>query len=456
MKGLKFMFMVFILSLALILIRCTPKYDLSILNVGVIDIETCEVSTSNIYIKDSLIVEIDASTRKDGKPSFEIIDGTGKYLIPGLWDMHVHIQDSTYLSMFLEYGITGVRDMGGCIENATDGCESLCPEQLNGWKEAIGLEELEGPHLVIAGKPLSGTGWPTSFPVSTREEVEFAFERNLKNKVDFIKVYENIPWDSYQEIARLSKLYNLDFVGHVSEPYLLSDILDLGQKSIEHLREPLLYSFTKDTSELENFMIADGYSEEDRVFVQPWLDDAENVVEAFKRNQAWFTPTMAVQYARSRYQDDLWINHPLRERMPPSVNDGMKKHIRAMMDFKDHKGDSLWWMALTKLVKRFNVENIGLLAGSDSACEGGLPGFTLHEELFLMVEEAGLSPIEALRTATINPCVFLGYEKSGKIAPSFYADLVLLDKNPLENIENTTTINTVIKNGKIQRRIPNK
>ena len=437
----------------LILIGCKnqpPEVDLLISNVSVIDVVSGRISVNqDVSIDDSIIVEIINSDESKLRAK-KNINGRGKYLIPSLWDMHVHIQDSAYLEMFLDYGILGVRDMGGCASQPTDGCESLCAEKLNEWKNAISEGTLAGPQLYIAGTQLSGTGWPTSASVSSVIEVRNAFEHNLRNKVDFIKVYEKIPWESYQEIARLSKKYDLDFVGHVSEPFLLSDILDLGQKSIEHIREPILYSFTNDSTVLENFMVADNYTEKDREFVKPWIDDAENVIDAFKRNQAWFTPTMAVQYARSRYRDEKWINHPLREQMPKSVSIGLKKHMARMEKNEDKKGDALWWMALKKLVKRFNDEGIGLLAGSDTACEGGLPGFSLHEELKLMVD-AGLSPLNALQTATINPVQFFKMKSAGKVKENYIANLILLDENPLESIENTLKINTVIRNGKIHK-----
>lgn len=446
MKGL----LVILLSLISISCHFERKGGIIISNTNIIDLETGEISQADVLIRDSAIALIsEANTIPIHANS--VIDGSDCFLIPGLWDMHVHIQDSTYLSMFLDYGITGVRDMGGCTNVPTDGCESVCPEFLNRWKAAIKDGKMDGPRLYISGTLLSGTGWPTSFPVSTKEEIEYAFQQNLKDRVDFIKVYEKIPWESYNEIARLAKLNDLDFVGHVSEPFLLSDILDLGQKSIEHIREPILYSFTKDSNELEKFMVADDYTLEDREFVKPWIDDAQNVIESFKRNQAWFTPTMAVQYARQRYDDTLWLYHPLRPQLPNSVTDGLHSHMNAMRANEDKKGDTLWWMALTKLVKRFSDEKIGVLAGSDTACQGGIPGYSLHEELFLMVEEAGLSPLKAIQTATVNPGLYFNLEKTGKIQEGYHADLVLLKENPLENIRNTLSIKAVIKSGKIVR-----
>ncbi|MCJ7465686.1 MAG: amidohydrolase family protein [Maribacter sp.] len=422
--------------------------DLIIFNVNVIDVITGDIiENQDVLIKDSTIVTILGKSENNGIYK-ERIDGTGKYLIPAFWDMHVHIQDSSYLKMFLDYGIVGVRDMGGCVSIPTDGCESLCPDILNKWKEKIHNGEIKGPELYISGPPLSGTGWSTSLAATSIEEVQNSFEIILNNQVDFVKVYENIPADAYREIARLCKIHNLDFAGHVSESLLLSEISDLGQKSIEHIREQILYCYTNDPNELESFMVEDSYSKEDREFVKPWIDDTQNAIEAFKRNKTWFVPTMTVQFARQRYNDSTWIHNPLRKQLPKSVNDVLIKYLERMRENQDKKGDSLWWSALQKLVNRLNDEGIGLLAGSDLTCEGGIPGFSLHEELKFLVN-AGLSPLQALQTATINPATYFGLNSSGKVEENYSADLILLNKNPLKSIDNTLSINTVIRKGKI-------
>lgn len=427
----------------------TKDIDLVISNVNVIDITSGYINENqDVLINDSRIAAI-INSSKSNRVYNQKIDGKGKYLIPAFWDMHVHIQDSSYLKLFLDFGIIGVRDMGGCILSPTDGCESLCPEILKDWKENINKGQLEGPNLYISGRALSGNDWPTSLNVTRAEEVQKQFEFVLNDQVDFVKVYDNIPADAYREIARLCQLHNLDFAGHVSESLLLSEISDLGQKSIEHIREQILYCFTNDPDALELFMVEDSYTLEDRNFVKPWIEDTENAIEAFKRNKTWFVPTMGVQFATIRHSDSIWIYNPLRQKLPKSVNDGFARHLERMRKATDVKGYSLWWMAHKKLVKRLNDEGVGLLAGSDIACEGGIPGFSLHDELRLMVEEADLSPIEAIKTATINPATYFGLISNGQIKEGFIADLILLEKNPLENINNTLSINTVIRKGTV-------
>ena len=115
------------LLLALTLASCTTKYDVIIREVNIIDIQSGSITTMDVLIKDSLIQSISSPGSIAAKGE-KTIQGKGYYLIPGLWDMHVHLQDSSYLRMFLDYGITGIRDMGGCVDHPTNGCESLCPE----------------------------------------------------------------------------------------------------------------------------------------------------------------------------------------------------------------------------------------------------------------------------------------------------------------------------------------
>ncbi len=426
--------------------------DLIITNVNIIDVVAGTIiENQDVRIRDSIIISISNNNNKS-KIFKNKLDGKGKFLLPGLWDMHVHIQDQSYLKLFLDYGVLGVRDMGGCVSIPTNGCESLCPDILNKWKSKINKNKQIGPELYISGQILSGTGWPTSLRASSIEDVQHNFAIILNSKVDFIKVYEQIPADAYREISRLCKKNNIDFAGHVSESLLLSEISDLGQKSIEHIREQILFCFTKDTNELEAFLTNDSYTKEDRIYVKPWINDAEQAIHAFKKNNTWFVPTMSIQFSRQRYNDSMWITNSLRSQLPQSVQQSFDDYIIRMKNNPDKKSDLLWWSALEKLVKRLNDEGVGLLAGTDIACEGGIPGFSLHEELKLMVEQAGLTPIEALRTATINPAQYFGLLKNGQIKENFIADLILIEKNPLESISNTMTINTVIRNGVIYRK----
>lgn len=445
--------LVFSLIFLTLFIGCAPtafdKNDLIIQNVNLIDVASGKIQEHmDVIVRDSKVLDIHSYDSLADAKAIEKIDGTDKYLIPGLWDMHVHIQDSSYLKMFLNFGIVGIRDMGGCASKPTDGCESLCSEKLANWRELVKTGQLEGPNLYIAGPVLSGTGWPSSLPANNIYEVQIGIQKLVELDVDFVKVYDKIPAETYREIARLCKLNNLDFAGHASESLLLSEISEMGQKSIEHIREQILFCFTNDPNELETFLEADNYSQDDKAFVKPWIDDAEIAIEAFKRNETWFVPTMVVQYANQRYNDSLWVNNPLRKQLPDSVNKGFTEHLTHSFENPDKNGYLLYWIALNKLVKRFNENKIGLLAGTDMACEGGIPGFSLHEELQLL-NSAGLTPLEALKTATINPAKFLNLPFNGQIKESFYADMILLNANPLEDIKNTLSINMVIRNGNI-------
>lgn len=448
MKGALPLIMIFLGGCAL---PSTESYDLIFRNVTIVDVASCSIQErKDVVVEGGKIIYVWDYDAERHTSADEKIDGEGKFLIPGLWDMHVHTQDSSYLNMFLNFGITGVRDMGGCVPEATDGCESLCPERLITWKALIETGKILGPAMFIAGPVLSGTGWATSLPARTIGEVRTSFSTLVQMNVDFVKVYEQIPPEVYREIAALSRENGLPFCGHISESMLLSEVSDLGQLSIEHLREQLVLCFTEDPDELELFLQEDNYTEEDRAFVKPWIADAPKALASFQKNNTWIVPTLAVQFARQRYADSLWINHALRKRLPESVNAGMLDHVNRMqgLSSKDKKSDLLWWSAQKKLVKRLHQLGIGLLAGSDIACEGGIPGYSLHEELQLLTE-CGLTPGEALQTATINPAKFLGLTHQGQIKESFAADMILLQSNPLESIRNTLGICAVIRNGQV-------
>lgn len=397
--------------------KIDEKFDLIVSNVNVINVETGEVSYyKDVFIKDSLIVQIKETKNHN---TSNTINGTGKFLMPGLWDMHVHLSDTTYFKMLLDHGVMGVRDMGGCLEYLPEDSKysgAYCPDKLYALKKKIRLGEINGPDMYLSGPHITGTGWPYDYPATTKEEVREAFAKLMESKVDFVKVYDKIPPEAYQEISRLSKKYNIDFAGHVSESMLLSEVSDLGQKSIEHYRVQVSFCFTDDPKEMKDMLDAFNTTEEELEFYRPYMEDAEKAIEAFKRNKTWFTPTMTVHFANGILsQDSGWVNHPLRKSLPEFIKKEFKKSLEESDQWTDKQKHSrmLNMEVLKKIVKRFNIEGIGLLAGSDSPAEGGIPGFSLHQELQLMVEEAGLSPLEAIKTATINPCRYFELEKKG-------------------------------------------
>lgn len=449
-----------IAAVAWLLIGCNSKSpllcELLIKNANIVDVVDGTLkSNQDVLIDSGKIIGIYGSGKSEiiaGKT----INGTGKYLIPGLWDMHVHLADSSFLPIFLQYGVVGVRDMGGNVAACTDGCESLSAVKIRNWKTMIANGSLAGPEIYFSGPTLSGTGWPTSLPARNEPELQASLDSLQKLKVDFIKVYEEIPLPVYLSMSQKAKAMGLDFAGHLPEAVLVSTAAEAGQKSIEHVREALLLCFAEDKEMLDDFLKADNYSAEDIAFVNKWIADCDLAIETLKNNQTWLTPTLAVEKSKIRYADSSWIQFTLRKQMPGSIASAFAEYLdsKRKLDSKEKQSELLWWNTQQLLVKKMHKNGVGILAGTDASCQGGMPGYSLHEELQLLFE-AGLSPLAALQAATLNPATYFNcLDTDGTVETGKTANLVLLGKNPLAEIGNTKTVEAVIFHGKALMEMP--
>ena len=372
----------------------------------------------------------------------EVIDASGKFLIPGLWDMHVHSvsyeNGRRFLPLLAARGITGVRDMGSPLEDML----RLRRETLEG--------KFAGPRLVVAGPLLQG---PLPFqlpfitsvhnPAEARRTVSYLKGRG----VDFVKVHDALPRELYFAIAAEATKQRVPFAGHVPPSVTATEAAAAGQRSIEHLggrfygvllscsgREAELTarirSIVRDALRALDEKREPDDSEIFRAgFTAPLLDSydetkAKALFSAFKKNGTWQVPTL--------------VALPLRE----AVSSGGG---RANLNAEDVRVGRLLVRKQFELVAAMQRAGVKILAGTDLPPDG----LTLHEELALLTE-AGLTPMEALQAATRNPAEFLGRLNSfGTVERGKIADLVLLDANPLEDIRNTRKIRAVFIGGKL-------
>ena len=345
------------------------------------------------------------------------LDGTGKFLIPGLWDMHAHHQATGQesLDLFLANGVVGTRDMGADVD-------FILP-----LRDRINRGELSGPEIVAAGPILDDrpADWPFRRRVTNAEEAREAV-RNLKSRgVDFIKVHDGTPREAYLAIAEEAPKLGLSFSGHVPFTVTVAEAADSGIKSIEHLANNRVFG---ECSGNEPYSAAG---------CQPLFDK-------LAAKGVWQTPTMTFFQAIP----DLFSGKPLghAEYASDSLLELTRKNVevskldeRALASLRASGKASL--AAIHDLHARGNR----FLAG----CDGIVPGFCLHDELNWMTE-ARLSPLQALQTATINPAIFLGREKTqGTIEVGKRADLVLLEADPLTDIRNTRRIAAVLVRGRL-------
>ena len=295
--------------LVLFLISCTSSRntstvnqqshaDILIQNVNIIDVESGGLlKERDVVITGTKISDISAHG-KNKLSATTTINGEGKYLIPGLWDMHVHTVDSSHLKLFVINGVTGIRDMGGAATMNFNGCESIDYKILMEWRKRIESGSMIGPKMFISGPALSNTGWHTSLNIQTPQEAIIAVRKIKSYGVDFIKVYEKIPNKTYSALASEAKIWGLDFAGHVPETVSLIEASDAGQRSIEHIRDALLMCFTNNREELLDFFRKDNWSKQDRDWGLKQFEQCPEIIKSFRKNKTWLVPTLTVERSK--------------------------------------------------------------------------------------------------------------------------------------------------------------
>lgn len=444
----------------------TTSVDTLISNVTIIDAVNQTQVEKDLAIRNNKILEI-SNTGSKNYITQNNIDGTGKFLIPGLWDAHVHLAYDTLLSesmlpTFIKYGVTSIRDTGGDIDKQEY------------WKKIASENQNTNPSVYISGPLIDGTpviydGSSTmarKLGVGSDDPNEIAkIATSLADRgVDFLKAYELLSPESFQELTKVAKEKNLKLTGHIPLSIDLIQAIDLGLNSIEHLRniemscagnwEELLEqrkSLLHNKDGLSGLALrANIHTAQRKVAVENQTEERTQIVlDKLKEKQVWQIPTLTIMTAgvkRPWTKQDWQASY---ENVPDTVANRWTAAIKGMIETPIDSAKVIYSNWLTQMVGEMNNHDIKILAGTDCPIYFLTPGFTLHYELELLVE-AGLTPMEALESATINPALYFGIENEyGSIEKNKYADLILLDKNPLENIKNTITINKVFKHGNL-------
>ena len=434
-----------------------PSTKLLILtHVTVIDVTGSPAKLDmSVEIRNHRIAAIGRTSAVVPPKDSEIVDATGKFLIPGLWDMHVHTgRKDIFLPLYIANGVTGVRDMGGDIEDPSGELSSLSGRyvQLSLWRAAIEEGSLLGPCLVIAGFLIDGFKWPGNIAATNAEEGRQAVDVLKKTGVDFVKVKSFLSKDAFLAIAAEARRQHMVLAGHVPDAVRVADASDAGQKSIEHLT-----GIAVGCSAIERQLIdekAQAFAARDRAryaSIEPraaaTFDPtiATALFSRFVTNGTWQVPTL-VELRRNALGDDSTNpgqnspeDEPLWAYLPEPLRDWWSKNRSAAAP---SGGQELFASELL-LTEKMHKSGVLFLAGTDTPNPSILPGFALHDELKLLVS-AGFSPMEALQTATLNPARYLGKEKDlGTIETGKLADANLLD-----DISNTRKIRAVILDGR--------
>jgi imidazolonepropionase-like amidohydrolase len=380
----------------------------------------------------------------------KVVDGRGKYLIPGLWDMHVHaVFDERLDSMFPTFvanGVLGIRDMGTSMPLAEI-------DQLR--KETASGSRL-GPRIVAAGPILDGRPKPLRpnfLAINTPEEGRETVRRLKTGGADLIKVYSELSRDSFLAIADEAKKQNIPFAGHVPFSVSALEASDAGQKSMEHLWGIYLSCSSRE-EELRSEMLKGGVNLSGSERIRLEMDEAAasyderkaaDVFAHLAKNGTWMVPTFKAVLPDSEIFDLRVTTDPRLKYIPLAIQKRWTEAAAAGAAIKSKSFERK-----LQVVGAMHRAGVPFLAGTDTAWiqPYTYAGFSLHDELALLVK-AGLTPMESLQTATINPARFLVMEKDlGTIAMGKIANLVLLDADPLADIHNTTKISAVFLAGK--------
>jgi len=399
-----------------------------------------------VIVKDGTIEAIDNSGMGfAGKLPGTHINGTGKFLIPGLWDMHVHIVFGDWfphgkevtLSLFIANGITGVRDMGSELD------------VLQQWRKEISAGTLVGPRIVMSGPMLDGPKprFPSSIAIQTPEDGRRAVDDLKRRGADFIKLQSLIPREAVFAIADEARKQGIPFVGHVPDAVRASEASNAGQKSFEHL-----IGIFEGSSPLEDEFIK-GAKTEKQFLATYDPKRAESLFALLAKNQTWQCPTLVWERGGNLIEETDFAHDTRAKYVPAYWKDVTWKRFTDQVEHDFNMDDLATRKRFVEkeleVVNTMHHTGIPFLAGTDTPPGVYIfPGFSLHEELQRFVA-AGFTPMEALQTATINPAKFLGLEdRLGTIQKGKIADLVLLNASPLDDIRNTQKIEAVIVNGR--------
>src|SRR5215469_12961065 len=442
MKRILFLSIAFVLSG---LLRAQTSPTVLVLRGGtLVDAATGkEISDSVIVIRGERIEQVGSGNTAVPEGA-QIIDASGKWIVPGLIDSHAHAEnpDETPLSLYLANGVTTIRNPGGNIT------------VLRLTRERLLRGDLIGPRLFFSGPLLDGIPpvWPDmSLLVDTPQRARSAVNFLADQSVDFVKVYNNVKEPELKAIIETAKERGLPVAGHIPRSMTMTHAVELGMTRLEHIRvtgremlspdeadkidplllgsrEPLLWQRFDLQSEKMRALIQ--RLAERKIFLDPTLIIAEETevpnLDADKNdpNNQYLSPRVVQRYVN--------MKSPIYE-LPADLQTAGREAFEKQQEF----------------VGMCNQAGVRIIAGTDGPGIGSLlPGFGLHRELELLVA-SGRSPLQALLAATLTAAEALGKDdRLGTVEPGKLADMVVLDADPLQEIQNLKKIHLVVQAGK--------
>lgn len=446
--------------------QSVPQADLIISNITIVDPKDGVQEHKTIKLLGNKIQAIEDYKEGQINSSSTVVDGTGKFIIPGLWDAHVHLVYIEELSpamfdLFLSYGITSVRDTGGQLD------------LLKPWKNKADNDPKNAPRVKIAGPLVDGV--PTVYDgspgrphlgigASSPERARIMVDSLVNLGVDLIKSYEMLTPESFHAVLDQSKKHDKIVTGHIPLSIDAITASNAGMRSMEHLRN-LEFSFSSEHEVLLQQrldLLEDGKTDQggilrsrihnaQRIRAMETVDPKRRtmVLSQLAKNETWQIPTLSIMTVAS---DRLFENEEWKKTfqyLPHSVDSSWHaacKRVAESPTTPTSQALGEWGVDMIQYLREANVD---IMAGTDTPIFFLTPGASLHRELELLVK-GGLTPLEAIEAATSKPAAYFNMQDSlGTVAPNMLADLVILDKNPLDDIRNTKSVNAVIRDGRL-------
>ena len=384
------------------LLLTTPAFGetIAIVNGIIVDPSRADPQIdATVLIKDDRIVAMGASVKIP--TDARVIDARDKYVLPGLWDMHAHLAALAPIGVapehYVAYGVLGVRDMGGYLD------------QLTQLKADIAAGKRIGPDIAMAGPTLNGPPQPAPFHriVATAAEARAAVDELKKAGVYFIKIHRQTTREAFFAIASETQKQHLTFAGHV--PLVMSwvEASNAGMHSIEHI-QTIFENLEPDPSKL-----ATKFPELVKRLEGP---EGDEIWATMVKNGTWFNPTMVA------YEDSIDAKGPEIGKLRRTA-----------------------FAAMKALMQRAVKTHVRMLAGTDVLERHGE---RLLHELDLLAS-VGMTPKEVLAAATVNPAASLGRDGPGRIATGAPASLLIVDADPLADIANVRKLSTVVLRGRV-------
>ncbi len=426
---------------------------LSITHVNVVDVEKGIVrSDQTVVVRGTRVVSVSgarhagpgfgadspgASAPARNTETVRRLDGRGKYLMPGFWDMHVHTVmpgGASTLALYIANGVTGVRDMAGDWSTIVR------------WRGEIVNGSRVGPRIVAAGPYIEGGDVPVPHLLArTPNEARAAVDSLIALGVDFVKLHSQFKREVFLAAASRARERGIPFTGHIPRSVSAGEASDSGQRSLEHLLQIPNACTPKDSAALApRFQVQS-------VLARCSSAPLDTLWQHLVRNGTWVVPTLVAQWE---------VAHWPKRDLPGDayarwIPDSMSRYVAEIFQMPNDipRGANVVGEALfarrMRLVGEMARAGVAVMPGTDAPLRNSPPGFGLHEELRLF-RRGGMSNAAVLRSATWEPARFFqALDSLGSVAAGKVADLVLLDANPLADVANTRKVHAVVANGRL-------